>query len=408
MLKMIVLKRCFTCLSIVFFVSSAQAVAQESELGNLKTNRGHCAVEPASLGKTKNVHQAGSLFFSGQFTADDIKSIAAAKISRVITLRTDGEIDWNEQESIESAGMTFIEVPFRSPESLTDEVFDEIRSLLRDQSATTLFHCGSANRVGGVWLPYRVLDEGVSLQQALEEARQIGLRTPFIENKAVDYIGRMQARSKMDDEQSVKPGINKGFKDPELNVEEMVNRFELESREVYVARDRIVQACRIMPGSTVADVGSGTGLFTRLFSQSVGREGWVYAVDIAPRLVEHVVKQSAVGGRNNVTGVVCAEDSVSLPPDSVDLVFVCDTYHHFEFPQSTLASIHKALRPEGRLIVIDFNRIEGKTRQWLMDHVRADKEAFRAEIQDAGFTMTEEKQIEGFVENYFLVFQKSK
>ena len=59
--------------------------------------------------------------------------------------------------------------------------------------------------------------------------------------------------------------------------------------------------------------------------------------------------------------------------------------------------------------MIDFNRIEGKTRQWLLDHVRADKETFRVEIQDASFTMTEEKQIEGFVENYFfLVFRKSK
>ena len=105
--------------------------------------------------------------------------------------------------------------------------------------------------------------------------------------------------------------------------------------------------------------------------------------------------------------MVCAENSISLPANSVDLVFLCDTYHHFEFPKTSLASIDKALRPGGRLVLIDFERIEGKSRKWLMGHVRAGKEIFRAEIQDAGFRLVEDKQIEGFKENYFLVFTKS-
>ena len=364
-------------------------------------------IEPASLGETKNVHQSGNLFFAGQFSPQDIESIAAARIGRVITLRTEGEIDWDEEAAIKRAGIKFIEVPFRSPESLTDEVFDQIRELLSDPSETTLFHRGSANRVGGVWLPHRVLDQGVPLEQALTEAQKIGLRTEFIQSKAIDYIQRQQASLKTKKEASVKPGINKGFKDPDLDVDKMVERFELESREVYVARQEVVTACAIEPGSSVADVGSGTGLFTRLFSKSVGSDGWVYAVDIAPRLVEHVVSQAASQGLENITGVVCAEDGIGLPPNSVDLVFICDTYHHFEFPKSTLASIRRALRPGGRLILIDFERIEGKTRQWLLDHVRAGKETFRAEIQDAGFSLSEEKTLDGFEENYFLVFRKN-
>ncbi len=391
--------RLIACLLMATPAFLVQADAQENQPE---------AIKQATLGNTKNVHRAGDLFFAGQLTADDIKPIAAAKVSRVITLRTDGEIDWDEKKAIEAAGMTFIQVPFRSPESLTDDVFDKIRELLRDQTSTTLFHCGSANRVGGAWLPYRVLDEGVPLEKALTEAREIGLKTPFIETKALDYIQRKQAAPEMDGEQSVKPGINQGFKDPDLDVDKMVERFELESREVYVARNQIIDACDIKPGSRVADVGSGTGLFTRLFSTSVGENGWVFAVDIAPRLVEHVVKQSATQGLDNITGVVCAENSIGLPDDSVDLVFICDTYHHFEFPKSSLASIHKALRPGGRLVVIDFKRIEGKTRQWLMDHVRAGKETFRAEIQDAGFALVEEKKIADFKENYFLLFRKSK
>ena len=169
-------------------------------------------IKTTTLGKTKNVHQAGNLYFAGQFTPDDMQVLSKAKIERVINLRTDGEVDFNEEKMIKDKGMDYIKVPFRKPETLTDDVFDEIRKLLRDKSKTTLFHCGSANRVGGVWLPYRVLDEGVDLDMALKEAKEIGLRTEFIKEKALDYIKRKQQPRKLDGEESVNPGINKGFK----------------------------------------------------------------------------------------------------------------------------------------------------------------------------------------------------
>lgn len=364
------------------------------------------SVNEATLGNTKNVHRCGNLFLAGQFGNDDITTIQKEKISRVITLRTDGEIDWNEEAALKAQDIEFIKVPFRSPESLTDEVFDRIRELLKDKSQTTLFHCGSANRVGGVWLPYRVLDEGVDLETALAEAKEIGLRAPAIEAKAIDYINR-QRPPEMDGESSVKPGVNESFVDPNLDVDEFVKRFEIESREVFVNRERILAACEIEEGDFVADIGAGTGLFTRMFSTVVGDHGWVYAVDISPRFLEHINGESAKNRIDNITGVLCAENSVNLPPNSVDVIFVCDTYHHFEYPKSTLASMHRALKEDGHLIVIDFERIEGETREWLMGHVRAGKEVFQAEILDAGFELAEEKSIDGFQENYFLKFSKN-
>jgi uncharacterized protein (TIGR01244 family) len=363
-------------------------------------------ITSTTLGNTKNVHQAGNLFFAGQFTPEDMEKLAEQKITRVITLRTDGEVKWDEEAALEAANMQCIKVPFRAPETLTDEVFDEIRTLLRDKSQTTLFHCGSANRVGGVWLPYRVLDEGVDLETALAEAKEIGLRAPFIQEKALDYIKRQQAQME-GREASVKPGINKSFIDPDLDVDSYVKRFEIESREVFLNRERILAACGIEKGDTVADVGAGTGLFTRMFSVAVGTEGWVYAVDIAPRFIEHINGEAAKHKLDNITGVLCAENSINLPPNSADVIFVCDTYHHFEYPKSTLASIKRALKDGGHLILIDFDRIEGKSREWLMGHVRAGKDVFRSEVQEAGFTLVEEKAIEGFEENYFLKFSKN-
>ena len=389
------LLKTFICLLISLSMFSGQATAQDAQTS---------AIEESSLGSTNNVHKAGDLFFSGQFRKDDIEIINDSKITRVVSLRLADEIDWDEEAAIQNAGMEFFRLPYKTPEALTDEVFDKARELLKDESKRTLLHCKSANRVAGVWLPYRVLDQGVGLDQALEEAVEIGLVKPFVKEKALAYIKRKQSSSA----QSVNPGINKGYKDPNLDVDKMVKRFELESREVYLKRQQIVAACEIEPGSEVADVGAGTGLFSRLFSKSVGADGWVYAVDIAPRLVSHIVKEATAQNISNLTGVVCAENSIGLPANSVDLVFLCDVSHHFEFPKSSLASIGKALRPGGRLVVVDYERIEGKTRQWLMGHVRAGKEVFRAEILDAGFGFREEKTIEGFKENYFLVFEKAK
>lgn len=207
---------------------------------------------------------------------------------------------------------------------------------------------------------------------------------------------------------SVNPGINKSFLDPELDVDQFVKRFEIESREVYAGRHEILKACEVEDGDVVADVGAGTGLFTQLFSVEVGSKGWVYAVDIAPRFLKHINAESKRLNRTNVTGVLCDEDSTRLPANSADVVFICDTYHHFEFPEATMKSVHRALKPDGHLIVIDFHRIEGKTREWLLNHVRADQKTFKSEIEAAGFKLETEKPIRSFQENYFLKFVKSK
>jgi len=145
----------------------------------------------------------------------------------------------------------------------------------------------------------------------------------------------------------------------------------------------------------------------RLFSNAVGDQGNVFAVDISARFIEHINKESTSKKINNITGVLCAENSVNLPRDSVDLVFICDTYHHFEYPKSTLASIHRALKDDGHMVVIDFERIEGKTKKWTMGHVRAGKEVFQAEIENAGFTLVAQDEVEGLQENYFLKFRKN-
>jgi ubiquinone/menaquinone biosynthesis C-methylase UbiE len=203
-------------------------------------------------------------------------------------------------------------------------------------------------------------------------------------------------------EKSVKPGINDPFKDPDLK--KYLATFEGESREIFVQRKEILAACNLKPGMTVADIGAGTGLFTRLFAKEVGPKGNVFAVDIAKKFIDHVLETSKKEQLENVVGIVCTPTSAELPANSIDVAFVCDTYHHFEFPQRTLASIHKALKPGGQLVVIDFIRIEGKSREWIVNHVRAGQEVFCGEIKQAGFKQVDEKKF--LKENYLVRFEK--
>lgn len=207
-------------------------------------------------------------------------------------------------------------------------------------------------------------------------------------------------------ETSVKPGINDSFTDPNLDVDAMVTRFEAESREVFVKRSAIARNVGLAPGMAVADVGAGTGVFVDFFARDVTPSGRVYAVEIAPKFVERLRERAAARNEPQVEAVLCSQRDVGLDAASVDVVFTCDTYHHFEFPHATLASIHRALRPGGTFVVVDFDRIPGKSRQWLLDHVRCGKQTVIAEVTAAGFELVEEVPL-GFEENYFLRFRRT-
>jgi ubiquinone/menaquinone biosynthesis C-methylase UbiE len=206
-------------------------------------------------------------------------------------------------------------------------------------------------------------------------------------------------------EKSVRPGINDPFKNPD--VERYKNTFEGESREVYLQRDKLVAACGVKPGMVVADVGAGTGLHTRLFAKAVGDEGQVFAVDISAKFLEHIQKTSRQAKLTNVTPVLCNEDAVDLPKGSVDVAFVCDTYHHFEYPHRTLASLQRSIKPGGKLVVVDFKRIEGVSSAWTLNHVRAGQEVVEKEIAAAGFEKTDEVK-DLLKDNYMVVFTRSK
>jgi ubiquinone/menaquinone biosynthesis C-methylase UbiE len=204
-------------------------------------------------------------------------------------------------------------------------------------------------------------------------------------------------------EQSIRPGINRHFVDPDW--QRWVNTFERPGREVYDQRHAIVAASQVRPGMTVADIGAGTGLFTRLFAPAVEPDGTVYAIDISSTFIDNILRTCREQGLSNVKGIVNTAVDTGLPADSTDLAFITDTYHHFEYPQQTLASIYQALHSEGRVIIIDFRRDPRISSNWVMGHVRGNKAQVIEEMEVADFRLVDDKPL--MRTNYFLEFVKS-
>jgi predicted methyltransferase len=200
----------------------------------------------------------------------------------------------------------------------------------------------------------------------------------------------------------VDPSINERFANPD--VEAVVESLEREDRPVYKYRYAIVAALGLEAGDDAADVGAGSGFMSRLMASEVAPEGQVYAVDIAQATIDHIEETARAEGITNIKGILGGERSTHLPPNSVDLVLICDTYHHFEYPSDIMASIVAALRPEGRLVIVDYERIKGVTPDSRYEHLRAGKGTVTDEIKDVGFEL--EKELALIPESYYLAFRK--
>lgn len=132
----------------------------------------------------------GDVYLGGQPSEAALGALKDAGVRHVVCLRTEGEdAGFDEQQIVQNHDMRFHNPAFGSADELTDPVFLRLRDLLSNKSnRPLLLHCASGNRVGAVWLAHRVLDDGVEYQQALDEAKKIGLKSQALEDAARAYI----------------------------------------------------------------------------------------------------------------------------------------------------------------------------------------------------------------------------
>ncbi|PTX43722.1 methyltransferase family protein [Christiangramia gaetbulicola] len=116
---------------------------------------------------------------------------------------------------------------------------------------------------------------------------------------------------------------------------------------------RLIKNLDILPGDTIADIGAGSGY--HVFKMApLANKGLVYAVDIQPEMLQAIREQKKKSGLDNIEIVMGSEKSVNLPKNSVDKILMVDVYHEFSYPVEMLESMHKALREDGQIYLIEY------------------------------------------------------
>jgi arsenite methyltransferase len=179
--------------------------------------------------------------------------------------------------------------------------------------------------------------------------------------------------------------------------EEYAKFLEGAQRVARMQVPRVVEALGVTPGMKVADIGSGSGLFTRPIAKAAA-SGAVYAVDIDQALLAIVARSAKEAGLSNVWTVLGAAHDPNLP-ERVDLIFVCDTLHHIANQGTYLKTLRKYLAPGGRVAVIDFGD------KWPEGHesLRYSTAQFAAWMTEAGFSRIASHD---WLENsYFVIYR---
>jgi arsenite methyltransferase len=129
--------------------------------------------------------------------------------------------------------------------------------------------------------------------------------------------------------------------------EEYAKVLEDPGRDAWQKPNEVVAALKLKPGDVVADIGAGTGYFSRRFAMHAAK---VYAIDIDAKLLEIAAKNSPP----NVQTIVSKPDDPLLRPASVDVVFFCDVIHHIEDRVAYCERLRPVLKPGGRIVIVDF------------------------------------------------------
>ncbi len=174
--------------------------------------------------------------------------------------------------------------------------------------------------------------------------------------------------------------------------------FDYPERDQKLHIQQVMDLLGIAPGTTVADIGAGSGWFTVRAAQRVTPAGKVYAVDINPEAVAYVRQRAQKEGLENVTAIQGSADDPKLPAGSIDAVLLLKTYHEVAKPVDLMRNLRRTLRPGGRVGIIDRNG-NGENHG-------VSKEVVIAEMNSAGYRLVDERDslVKDDKMDYFLIF----
>lgn len=199
---------------------------------------------------------------------------------------------------------------------------------------------------------------------------------------------------------------NAGYKTPEGRKQVAASLAD-PARDQSMRPGQLLNEMGLKPGMTVADVGTGIGYMLPFLSKRVGPEGHVIGEDIQDDFLAMARQTAENQNLTNVTFVKGTTTDPNLPENGVDIVMVLDAYHHFDYPEKMLAAIHKSLRPDGRLVIVEYYKREtAMPNGRALTHIRLDMPDVIKEVEANHFHLIEEKERIKNVQ-YMLVLEKS-
>ena len=177
---------------------------------------------------------------------------------------------------------------------------------------------------------------------------------------------------------------------------------ERPEREQEEAPSKAIAALNIRPGEVIADIGAGSGYYTLRLADVVGARGRVYATDIQREMLALIRKKIDARATGNVELVLGTETDARLPAAAIDLALMVDVYHELAQPQTFLRSLAAALKPDGRLVLIEFRK-EDASVPIRPEHKMSVREA-RMELEAEGFRF--DRVIDVLPWQHILIFRR--
>jgi ubiquinone/menaquinone biosynthesis C-methylase UbiE len=163
---------------------------------------------------------------------------------------------------------------------------------------------------------------------------------------------------------------------------------ERATREEEEAPAKLLAKLALRPGQNVADLGCGSGFYSRRMAPLIGPAGKVYAVDIQPEMLRMLEESARQESLTNIVPILGEADDPKLPAGAIDWILLVDVYHELQSPEPVLARMREALAPEGRVALVEF-RLEGDSAAHIRTEHRMSVEQVLAEWEPAGFELVE-------------------
>jgi FkbM family methyltransferase len=225
------------------------------------------------------------------------------------------------------------------------------------------------------------------------------------------FIALLNATTLMAQERyTVKPGDSNGINKWYMGrqIAHVMSHFGIEwlerkEREMEENTSQLLKNLALQPGTVIADIGAGSGYHSALLSKMVGN-GKVYAVDVEPEMIAYLKDRIKLESNKNIIPVLSTEQKVSLPANSIDVMLLVDVYHEFSFPYEMTLSMLEALKPGGKLVLVEF-RAEDPNVPIKTIHKMSEQQSVK-EFKASGFLF--EKNIGNLPWQHCLIFRKPK